>query len=161
MVYRGYNSKENEYQQVMEVAGIEKHDYRNHPLTYYVMYDYSQGEMVPGFSRRDDITCYGYWIEGVGTLKTPDDCYTGYYPGGHVRLFNCVVNGDTLYSWEDNHLYEQALSKKYATGINTVKANTNAKEAGCYDLQGRPIQAPKKGLNIIRYKDGTTRKVMK
>lgn len=33
-------------------------------------------------------------------------------------------------------------------------------EAVCYDLQGRKIAEPQRGINIIRMSDGTTRKVM-
>ena len=58
-------------------------------------------------------------------------------------------------------VFKGGVKEIIPAGISQVKANTNAKEAGCYDLQGRKIQEPQKGLNIIRYKDGTTRKVMK
>ena len=43
------------------------------------------------------------------------------------------------------------------TGIN----NINIKDNGyIYDLQGRMIAKPQKGINIIRYSDSTTRKVL-
>ena len=58
-------------------------------------------------------------------------------------------------------VFKGGVKEIIPAGISQVKANTNAKEAGCYDLQGRKIQEPQKGLNIIRYNDGTTRKVMK
>ena len=44
--------------------------------------------------------------------------------------------------------------------INDVKADEREKEGICYDAQGRMISKPQKGLNIIRYSDGTTKKVL-
>ena len=45
------------------------------------------------------------------------------------------------------------------TAINTVD-NTTANEAARYTLDGRQVSAPQRGLNIIRFSDGTVRKVM-
>jgi hypothetical protein len=53
------------------------------------------------------------------------------------------------------------LSKKYITGISTVKAGADTKSAGWYDLHGSRLTEPRKGVNINRYNDGTARKVLK
>ena len=45
-------------------------------------------------------------------------------------------------------------------GIEGVEASEDAVEVARYDLQGRKIAEPQKGINIIRYSDGSTRKVM-
>ena len=45
-------------------------------------------------------------------------------------------------------------------GIEGVKADEEVTEIARYDLQGRKIAAPQTGLNIIRYSDGKTRKVL-
>ena len=37
----------------------------------------------------------------------------------------------------------------------------NETDMGYYDLQGRKLNKPQKGINIIRYSDGTTRKILK
>ena len=58
-------------------------------------------------------------------------------------------------------VFKGGVKEIIPAGISQVKVSADAKEVGCYDLQGRRIQTPKKGLNIIRYNDGTTRKVMK
>ena len=58
-------------------------------------------------------------------------------------------------------IFKGGVKEIIPAGISQVKVSADAKEVGCYDLQGRRIQAPVKGLNIIRYNDGTTRKVMK
>lgn len=45
-------------------------------------------------------------------------------------------------------------------GIEDVKASEEATEVARYDLQGRMIAKPQKGINIIRYSDGTSKKVL-
>ncbi len=46
------------------------------------------------------------------------------------------------------------------TGIDTVDADAPKPDIeGCYDLSGRKIDTMQYGINIIRYTDGTTRKV--
>ena len=45
-------------------------------------------------------------------------------------------------------------------GIEEIKASKDAVEVARYDIHGRKIAKPQKGINIIRYSDGSTRKVM-
>ena len=45
-------------------------------------------------------------------------------------------------------------------GIEDIKASEDVTEIARYDISGRMIGKPQKGINIIRYSDGTTRKVM-
>ena len=45
-------------------------------------------------------------------------------------------------------------------GINDVKATEEVTEVARYDLQGRMIAKPQKGINIIRYSNGTSKKVL-
>ena len=45
-------------------------------------------------------------------------------------------------------------------GIEEVSAKVNATGITHYDVHGRLIAKPQKGINIIRKSDGTTRKVM-
>ena len=46
------------------------------------------------------------------------------------------------------------------TGINNVANTTEAKEVSRYSVDGQQLATPTKGLNIVKYGDGTTRKVM-
>ena len=48
--------------------------------------------------------------------------------------------------------------KSFEDAIVDVKAD-DVEETGYYDLQGRKQSAPQKGFNIIRYSDGTSKKV--
>lgn len=45
-------------------------------------------------------------------------------------------------------------------GIGDIMATEEAVEVARYDIQGRKIDKPQKGINIIRYSDGSTRKVL-
>ena len=45
-------------------------------------------------------------------------------------------------------------------GIEDVKSSEEATEVARYDLQGHMIAKPQKGINIIRYSDGTSNKVL-
>ncbi|MBR6030798.1 MAG: hypothetical protein IKP36_02425 [Bacteroidaceae bacterium] len=53
----------------------------------------------------------------------------------------------------------QTAIEDYGTGISTVSSKEDTPEAR-YSLDGRKLQTPQKGINIIRMSDGTTRKVL-
>ena len=54
-----------------------------------------------------------------------------------------------------------ALTEDEIDAIKDVKMTTKKIiEDACYDIQGRRIGEPQKGLNIIRHSDGTARKVL-
>ena len=57
--------------------------------------------------------------------------------------------------WKDFFFMEE---KSFEDAIVDVKAD-DVEETGYYDLQGRKQSAPQKGFNIIRYSDGTSKKV--
>ena len=44
------------------------------------------------------------------------------------------------------------------TGVESLKADNNAVEVARYDIHGRLLSEPTKGINIIKYSDGSTRK---
>ena len=46
-----------------------------------------------------------------------------------------------------------------ATGIDKVTTSTNAKEVSRYSANGQRLSAPAKGLNIVKYSDGSVKKV--
>ena len=45
------------------------------------------------------------------------------------------------------------------TGINKITTSTDAKEISRYSLNGQRLSAPTKGLNIVKYSDGSVKKV--
>ena len=100
----------------------------------------------------------GFYIDIIDT--TPDCRFDESCVIGALRAY-------LLVRWDDS--YNQGGTKvppleklevmlhDNGTGIN----NINIKDNGyIYDLQGRKIAKPQKGINIIRYSDGTTRKVL-
>lgn len=100
----------------------------------------------------------GFYIDIIDT--TPDCRFEESCVIGALRAY-------LLVRWDDP--YNQGGTKvppleklevvlhDNGTGIN----NINIKDNGyIYDLQGRKIAKPQKGFNIIRYSDGTTRKVL-
>lgn len=48
------------------------------------------------------------------------------------------------------------------TGIESVKTDTGSRSytAGIYDLNGRKLDSPQRGVNIIRFEDGTVKKIL-
>lgn len=62
------------------------------------------------------------------------------------------------YISSDWNIYNiQALDDKSA--IDGLETADGATATECYDLQGRRLNAPVKGVNIIKYFDGTVRKI--
>lgn len=54
---------------------------------------------------------------------------------------------------EFKHIYETDI-----TGVNGVSADSAVKEVARYAADGQRVNTPVKGLNIVKYSDGTTRK---
>ena len=46
-----------------------------------------------------------------------------------------------------------------ATGIDKTTTSTDAKEVSRYSVNGQRLSAPSKGLNIVKYSDGSVKKV--
>ena len=55
--------------------------------------------------------------------------------------------------------YFEKIVEFDATGIDKVTTSTNAKEVSRYSANGRRLSAPAKGLNIVKYSDGSVKKV--
>lgn len=94
--------------------------------------------------------------QGIGIKGKPFEEYTQsqctlYVPEGSMYNYQC---------WEEwnafNHIVEFS-----PTGIDGVHSAAERREVERYDASGRRLTSPTKGLNIVRFNDGTTRKVMK
>ena len=94
--------------------------------------------------------------QGIGIKGKPFEEYTQsqctlYVPEGSMYNYQC---------WEEwnafNHIVEFS-----PTGIDGVHSAAERREVERYDTSGRRQTSPTKGLNIVRFNDGTTRKVMK
>ena len=76
---------------------------------------------------------------------------------------NCTVyvpkgTGDA-YFWSSFGYFDNIVEFD-ATGIDKVATSANAKEVSRYSANGQRLSAPAKGLNIVKYSDGSVKKVV-
>ena len=61
--------------------------------------------------------------------------------------------------WLSEFGYFENIVEFEATGINNVITSNDAKELSRYSVNGQRLSAPTKGLNIVKYSDGSVKKV--
>lgn len=95
--------------------------------------------------------------------SNPPLCYSGFssqsyintivnVPPGSLSLYQNTAPWNNFWNLkEDNHL---------SAGIDNASTTTNAEELTRYTINGQKISAPSKGLNVIRYNDGSIKKVV-
>ena len=111
----------------------------------------------------------GYCFGGYSSLKTVT-CEIPAPIGDNFIFDNAPINEATLYvpeaslnsykttfPWSD---FGKILAIK-STGIETNTVGTSATVDAIYNLEGKRIGGIKRGMNILRMSDGTTRKIMK
>lgn len=76
------------------------------------------------------------------TLYVPQGRITKYKSADYWREFYNIKEIDTQ------------------TGIDSVTAHDAAKEVSRYGINGQLLNRPTKGVNIVKYSDGTTKRVM-
>ena len=84
------------------------------------------------------------------------------------NVFNCNAKNCTVYvpkgTIEDYKLskfgYFEKIVEFDASGIDKVTTSTNAKEVSRYSANGQRLSSPAKGLNIVKYSDGSVKKVV-
>ena len=75
---------------------------------------------------------------------------------------NCTVYVPTgTYDdyWLSDFGYFENIVEFDATGIDKVTTSNGAKELSRYSVNGQRLSAPAKGLNIVKYSDGSVKKV--
>ena len=103
---------------------------------------------------------------------TEDD--NSYMPIGFGHVFNADITALNTEGWYDlkfkltdatGNWQEQTISPAFRigignpTGIDVVK-NSDATEVARYTIDGRAINAPQAGVNIVKMSDGTVKKVL-
>ena len=76
---------------------------------------------------------------------------------------NCILyvpTGTIDDYWLSEFGYFEKIVEFDATGIDKVTTSTNAKEVSRYSANGQRLSAPAKGLNIVKYSDGSVKKVV-
>lgn len=61
--------------------------------------------------------------------------------------------------WLSEFGYFENIVEFDATSIDKVNTSTNAKEVSRYSVNGQRLSSPAKGLNIVKYSDGSVKKV--
>ena len=94
--------------------------------------------------------------------------YAGKLPKMGSGVFNgcdskkCIVyvpKGGYDDYWLSEFGYFENIVEFAATGIDKVTTSTDAKELSRYSVNGQRLSAPSKGLNIVKYSDGSVKKV--
>lgn len=103
----------------------------------------------------DEITWEGDNFTFTKTYTVPDS-----YKEENLSIvaFVAPAPGD-IYNMAVNNCEKVKLNLT-PTAIQTVKTSAKAEETERYILDGRQVSAPRRGVNIVRMSDGTTRKVI-
>lgn len=98
-----------------------------------------------------------------------DDLYIGvtvgmYSNNTQLRVYSNTGELKNTYAMTENYWFPELPvfpASSSASGIREHRAtDADAVETARYDASGRLLAAPAKGINIIQYSDGTTRKVV-
>ena len=76
---------------------------------------------------------------------------------------NCTVyvpKGTYEDYWLSEFSYFENIVEFDAAGIDKVTTSSDAKEVSRYSANGKRLSAPAKGLNIVKYSDGSVKKVV-
>ena len=63
------------------------------------------------------------------------------------------------YCASDFGYYFENIVEFDVTGIGKTTTSTDVEEVGRYSVNGQRLSAPTKGLNIVKYSDGSVKKV--
>lgn len=104
--------------------------------------------------------CSGLTSIYVYTKKLPE---LGSYVFSGCDEKNCTVYvpKGTYDAYKSSEFgYFEKMVEFDASGIDKVTTSTNAKEVSRYSANGQRLSAPAKGLNIVKYSDGSVKKVV-
>ena len=87
---------------------------------------------------------------------------------GFNVFFGCDAKNCTVYvpkgtydAYKSSEFgYFEKIVEFDASGIDKVTTSNNAKEVSRYTANGQRLSAPAKGLNIVKYSDGSVKKVV-
>ena len=104
--------------------------------------------------------CSGLTSIYVYTKKIPE---LGSYVFGGCNAQNCTVYvpKGTYDAYKSSEFgYFEKIVEFDASGIDKVTTSADAKEVSRYSANGQRLSAPAKGLNIVKYSDGSVKKVV-
>ena len=85
----------------------------------------------------------------------------GIFDGCDAKNCTVYVPTGTYDAYKSSEFgYFEKIVEFDASGIDKVTTSTNAKEVSRYSVNGKRLSAPAKGLNIVKYSDGSVKKVV-
>ncbi len=107
-----------------------------------------------------------YNCTGLRTLNsynsTPPTCDTGVFE--NVRTDFCTlfvpIGAKSAYSIADQWKEFLYVEEVEVSPVADILAGDNSEPAGYYTTDGKQVPQPQRGINIVRYTDGTARKVL-
>ena len=119
-------------------------------------------------SEENSITTHGYWFtwnDGENKAMSAS-AFTSIFGYGQasVAAFS-FKNTATAQQWiiiseDELEAFKNALIATSIQDVNRHNDTMNQEMKGIYNTDGRQLQQMRKGLNIVRYQNGDTRKVI-
>ena len=115
------------------------------------------------------VTSIGKWAFAGCSGLTSIYVYPENLPELGTDIFNgCDAKNCTVYvpkgtydAYKSSEFgYFEKIIEFDASGIDKVTTSTNVKEVSRYSANGQRLSAPAKGLNIVKYSDGSVKKVV-
>ena len=112
-----------------------------------------------------DVYCYGIEPPELSSDTGGSNCFWKSRIQANVAFLHLVPGASTNYfrtdrEWINFNLWAHALDPA-DDPVKVVSPLGETEEgAAIYDLSGRKLDKPQKGINIIRYSDGTTKKLL-
>ena len=106
------------------------------------------------------VECTGLTSIYVYPEKVPE-LGTDVFNGCDAKNCTVYVPKGTYDAYKSSEFgYFEKIVEFDATGIDKVTTSTDAKEVSRYSANGQRLSAPAKGLNIVKYSDGSVKKVV-
>ena len=130
---------------------------------------FSRCSGLTSFTLPSSVTKIGYSAFFGCSGLTSIYVYTEKQPETGTNVFDgCDAKKCTVYVpkgtyddyWLSEFGYFENIVEFDPTGVNNVITSNDAKELSRYSLNGQRLFAPTKGLNIVKYSDGSVKKVV-
>ena len=130
---------------------------------------FSRCSGLTSFTLPSSVTKIGYSAFFGCSGLTSIYVYTEKLPETGTNVFDgCDAKKCTVYVpkgtyddyWLSEFGYFENIVEFDPTGVNNVITSNDAKELSRYSLNGQRLFAPTKGLNIVKYSDGSVKKVV-
>ncbi len=116
-----------------------------------------------------DVYCYGIEPPELSSDTGGSNCFWKSRIQANVAFLHLVPGASTNYfrtdrEWINFNLWAHALDPADdPVGVNDVHSSesiVHRESSGIYDIHGRKLDKPQMGINIIRYSDGTSKKLL-